>query len=81
LPYVDAGAWKTFSFVGNKWQHIHKEKRKAYLINAYRVLLTRARQGLVIFVPLGDDNDHTRKTAFYNSTYNYLKAVGMGEIG
>lgn len=70
-------AWKTFSFVGNKWQNIHKDIRKKYLINAYRVLLTRARQGMVIVVPEGNNEDHTRRFEFYDSTYFYLKSIGF----
>lgn len=69
--------WKAFSFVGNKWQNIHKDVRKKYLINAYRVLLTRARQGMVIVVPEGNKEDHTRQPEFYNSTFNYLKDIGF----
>lgn len=72
--------WKTFSFVGNKWQNIHKEVRKKYLINAYRVLLTRARQGMVIVIPEGNTEDHTRQPEFYNSTFNYLKGIGFKTI-
>jgi DUF2075 family protein len=73
-------SWKPFSFVGNKWQNIHKEVRKKYLINSYRVLLTRARQGMVIVVPEGNNEDHTRKPEFYNATYNYLKGIGIKTI-
>ncbi len=69
--------WKTFSFVGKRWQHIHKEERKQYLINAYRVLLTRARQGMVIVVPEGNIEDHTRKSEYYDTTYQYLKSIGI----
>lgn len=69
--------WKTFSFVGCKWQNIHKEDRKKYLINAYRVLLTRARQGMVIVVPEGNEDDPTRKPSYYNDTFNYLKSLGI----
>jgi DUF2075 family protein len=72
--------WKTFSFVGNKWQHIHKDIRKKYLINAYRVLLTRARQGMVIVVPEGNIEDPTRQPNFYDSTFNYLKNIGISII-
>lgn len=72
--------WETFSFKGNKWQSIIKPIRKNYLINAYRVLLTRARQGMVIVVPNGDINDHTRKPEFYDETYEYLKELGIIEI-
>ncbi len=79
LRYSDSG-WKTYSFVGNKWQKIKKEDRIKYLTNAYRVLLTRARQGMIIVIPEGDINDHTRQPEFYNSTYNYLKQIGINEI-
>lgn len=76
LRYSNAG-WKSFSFVGTKWQNIHKEERKRYLINAYRVLLTRARQGMVIVIPYGDIEDGTRNPEYYNSTFRYLKELGV----
>lgn len=69
--------WKTFSFVGNKWQHIHKDTRKQYLINAYRVLLTRARLGMIIVVPEGNSEDHTRQPSYYDATFNYLTQIGF----
>jgi DUF2075 family protein len=72
--------WRTFSFVGNKWQNIHKDVRKKYLINAYRVLLTRARQGMVIVIPEGNKEDHTRKPEFYDNTFNYLKSIGFKTV-
>jgi len=77
--YSDEG-WKTYSFVGNKWQNINKEERKLYLKNAYRVLLTRARQGMVIVVPEGNPDDHTRNVEYYDSTFNYLKEIGITTI-
>lgn len=76
LRYSDEG-WRTFSFKGNKWQNIHSAERKTYLINAYRVLLTRARQGMVIVIPNGDAEDHTRKAEYYDSTFNYLLSLGL----
>lgn len=76
LRYSETG-WKSYSFVGSKWNNIHKEERKKYLLNAYRVLLTRARQGMVIVLPEGNINDPTRNPEFYNSTYNYLKELGI----
>jgi DUF2075 family protein len=79
LRYSPDG-WKTFSFVGNKWQRIHNLERKKYLVNAYRVLLTRARQGMVIVIPEGNDEDHTRKKKYYDPTYNYLKGLGVTTI-
>ncbi len=69
--------WKPFSFRGNKWQNIRKEERIQYLINAYRVLLTRARQGMVIVVPEGSEQDQTRKASYYDPTFNYLKELGI----
>ncbi|WP_302784083.1 DUF2075 domain-containing protein [Bacteroides fluxus] len=72
--------WGTYSFVGSKWQNIKKDERKMYLKNAYRVLLTRARQGMVIVVPKGNPEDPTRKPEFYDSTYKYLKSIGLEEL-
>ncbi len=72
--------WQNFSFVGSKWQNIHKQERKTYLKNAYRVLLTRARQGMVIVIPEGEIEDPTRDPNFYNSTYNYLNSFGFDVI-
>lgn len=72
--------WGTYSFVGSKWHNIKKEDRKMYLKNAYRVLLTRARQGMVIVVPQGSPEDPTRQTEFYDSTYKYLKSIGINEL-
>lgn len=72
--------WKHFSFVGDRWNRIKKEARQAYLKNAYRVLLTRARQGMIVVVPNGDPEDPTRDAAFYDPTFEYLKAVGLPVI-
>ncbi|MFN4951219.1 MAG: DUF2075 domain-containing protein [Flavobacteriales bacterium] len=75
-----SNGWETYSFKGSKWQNINKTERKKYLLNAYRVLLTRARHGMVIVVPIGDENDNTRLPSFYNSTFEYLKSLGLHEI-
>jgi DUF2075 family protein len=74
------GNWTFNQFRGEKWRKIINEEDRIYLKNAYRVLLTRARQGLVIFIPHGDDTDHTRNSKFYDGTYNYLKEIGLQEI-
>ena len=68
--------WEKFKFRGTVWQNVNLEANQRYLVNAYRVLLTRARQGMVIFVPNGDDRDVTRPTKFYDGTYDYLCACG-----
>jgi hypothetical protein len=69
--------WIHRSFCGNKWQKIHKAERQTYLKNAYRVLLTRARQGMVIVIPPGDDEDPTRPPSFYDPTFKYLQEIGF----
>jgi len=72
--------WEHWSFCGEQWRHVRKETRKQYLKNAYRVLLTRARQGMVIVVPTGDKEDRTRDPRFYDATYDYLKSIGLDII-
>jgi hypothetical protein len=72
--------WLLRSFRGAKWQVVKDEDSKRYLKNAYRVLLTRARQGMVIFVPYGSSQDETRQPHFYDETYNYLRSLGLNEI-
>jgi len=77
--YTPTG-WEHKSFVGDRWNHIKKPERRLYQKNAYRVLLTRARQGMVIVVPPGDSTDPTRKPDFYNATFEYLRSVGFKTI-
>jgi len=69
--------WEYRSFRGDRWNHIKKADRRHYLKNAYRVLLTRARQGMVIVVPPGDKQDPTRSPAFYDPTFKYLSDLGI----
>ena len=74
------GDWTSHSFVGSTWNRVKKVDRRQYLRNAYRVLLTRARQGMVIFVPPGDSADATRPPEFYDGTFEYLRGLGMPVI-
>ncbi len=69
--------WSWHSFRGRGWNRINKPERREYLRNAYRVLLTRARQGMVIFVPQGEASDPTRDHAFYDRTFHYLASLGI----
>jgi hypothetical protein len=69
--------WVYKSFTGDKWNNILSPERKKYLKNAYRVLLTRARQGMVVVVPQGDAEDPTRKDAYYDPIFDYLKDIGF----
>ena len=74
------GGWSHHSFCGDKWQNINKLERKVFQKNAYRVLLTRARQGMVLVVPEGNPEDPTRNPTYYDSTYEYLKEIGIKGI-
>ncbi|MDO8715437.1 MAG: DUF2075 domain-containing protein [Dehalococcoidales bacterium] len=73
-------SWEHRSFCGTRWNSIRMYKRQNYLKNAYRVLLTRARQGMVVVIPKGDSEDPTRKPEFYDSTYEYLRGIGFKTI-
>ena len=83
------GQWTYYKFNGkNKWIPERNVESQKYMLNAYRVLLTRARQGIIICVPFGNSNktpegfneDPTRLPAFYDGTYKYLKSLGIEEI-
>lgn len=74
--------WNYYSFRGTKWNKRNKQDQKRYLLNSYRVLLTRARQGMVIFVPNGveDEVDSTRNHKYYDEIYIYLKLCGIKDL-
>jgi hypothetical protein len=72
--------WDHRSFCGDRWNYIKKVERRSYQKNAYRVLLTRARQGMVIVVPEGDSEDPTRMPEFYDPTFEYLQEIGFRTI-
>lgn len=85
----DNGKWTFWKFNGKtQWIPEKNNETQKYMLNAYRVLLTRARQGIIICVPEGNDKttpegfpeDHTRLPSYYNSTYNYFKQIGITEI-
>lgn len=69
--------WSFHDFRGSRWTNVKNAQARRYLLNAYRVLLTRARQGMVIFIPPGDRRDATRSPEFYDGVYGYLRAVGV----
>ena len=71
---ADSTGWLFYNFRGSKWVKRNQTEQQRYLLNSYRVLLTRARQGMVIFVPKGTDaeEDPTRNAEFYDAIYNYL---------
>lgn len=72
--------WVHRAFKGTRWQNVKAERDKKYLANAYRVLLTRARQGMVVYVPLGDQSDPTRHPGHYDGIASYLKECGVPKL-
>lgn len=72
--------WLHRKFHGSRWKNVNHTDHQRYLVNAYRVLLTRARQGMAIFVPPGDRSDPTRLPEFYDGTYDYLASLGVDSI-
>lgn len=78
--YYLNGKWIRRKFKGTRWQSIRDDTSQKYLVNAYRVLLTRARQGMIIYVPFGDPSDKTRIPEYYDGTYQYLKGLGIQDI-
>jgi hypothetical protein len=78
--YRKDGNWESRKFTGTTWKSINGLDLRLYLKNAYRVLLTRARQGMVILVPVGSDEDPTRRPEEYDETFDYLRGIGNPEI-
>lgn len=72
--------WSFHDFRGSRWLNVNQVESRRYLLNAYRVLLTRARQGMVIFVPPGNANDPTRSPEYYDATFEYLRGLGIPAI-
>jgi hypothetical protein len=70
-------AWQILQFKGTKWQSVNDTARQRYVANSYRVLLTRARQGLIVFVPEGDTEDRTRTPIAYDEIYRFLRKCGF----
>lgn len=72
--------WSFHDFRGSRWQSIHSGENRRNLTNAYRVLMTRARQGMALFVPPGSADDATRPPNHYRPTFQYLRSLGIPEI-
>jgi hypothetical protein len=73
----NATGWAYHDFHGSRWTRVHSPDHRRYMLNAYRVLLTRARQGMILCVPEGNLDDHTRPPAFYDATFEYLRGLGI----
>jgi hypothetical protein len=76
----DGGRWLPRRFRGTAWERVSDPARQAYVVNSYRVLLTRARQGMVLFVPPGDAADPTRPPADYDAVDGWLAACGIPSL-
>jgi hypothetical protein len=79
LRFTGSG-WSFHNFRGDRWQNVKNADNRTYLRNAYRVLLTRARQGMILFVPPGEPTDPTRSPAFYDATFSYFAEIGIPEL-
>ena len=79
---VDGKDWDYYSFRGTRWNKRNKIEQKRYLLNSYRVLLTRSRQGMIIFIPKGvdEETDPSRNEEYYDKIYRYLLSCGIKEI-
>lgn len=75
--FIRDGLWELRRFRGTRWEQVNDEFMRRYLGNAYRVILTRARQGMILFVPYGDAADHTRTPDSYDGTFEYLKNLDI----
>ena len=71
--------WNYKKFTGTTWKNCSDIERIKYLINSYRVLLTRARQGLIIYIPKGNKEDLTRPDFMYDGTFEFFKSIGIEE--
>jgi DUF2075 family protein len=77
---IENNQWAYKKFRGNSWQNINDPNSIIYLKNTYRVLLTRARQGMVFFIPKGDQFDPTRKGEYYDPIYDLFMKIGIEVI-
>ena len=76
----DSHRWSVRAFKGTKWQSVRDLRWHQYVLNKYRVLLTRAREGMIIWVPQGNLLDWTRPPSKYDSVAEYLRTCGINEI-
>jgi len=74
---IENHKWSYFKFNGFRWQKVRLETNRRYLLNKYRVLLTRAREGMIIICPSGSADDITRLPEFYDQTYDNLSQCGI----
>ena len=77
---MHGGRWQHRKFHGSRWKKVHDESQQRYLANSYRVILTRSRQGMAIFVPPGDAADPTQLPEFYDGKLAYLRGLGVPAV-
>jgi DUF2075 family protein len=71
------GVWMCRAFRGAKWQRVGRSELRQFIVNKYRVLLTRARSGMVIWIPNGDSSDSTRDPRLLDATAKYFVDNGL----
>jgi hypothetical protein len=75
-----ASTWAVRKFQGSQWKGVKGDARRRYVVNSYRVLLSRAREAMVIWIPPGDAADRTRPPGEMDATYRYLMSCGVSEL-
>jgi hypothetical protein len=75
-----ADTWRTRSFRGSRWATVSDSEEREFVLNRYRVLLTRAREGIVIWIPPGDAEDQSRDPRLYQGVFDYLSGCGVRSI-
>ena len=76
----DSASWQFKKLHGNAWMNEDNARNQILQLNKYHILLSRAREGMVVWVPPGDESDATRQPGFYDGTFEYLKACGIPEL-
>ena len=76
----DNGGWDVRAFNWTRWQTVRDATRRQYMLNKYRVLLTRGREVMIIWVPKGDSSDWTRPASSYDAIAVYLLSCGVSEV-
>jgi DUF2075 family protein len=73
----DGTEWRTRRFAGTRWLNVQSQIGRRFILNKYRVLLTRARRGMVLWIPPGSAMDHTLAVKHFDTTASFLSACGI----
>lgn len=78
--FIYSSEWRARTLSGNRWSRVKDPTKRSFIVNSYRVLLSRAREGIAIWVPHGDAEDHTRSPQEFDATASALIAAGAQSI-